>query len=99
MSMNQVMSPDYSLQSSITSPADVETNISRYLESRLKTHVENSFDIFKAGLVTSMFAMELVVHLEGFFDIEIVGSDLQMDNFRTVNAMVDLTLRLLRDNE
>jgi methoxymalonate biosynthesis acyl carrier protein len=41
-----------------------------------------------------MFAMELVVHLEASHDIAIIGPELKLDNFRTVQAMTSLVLRL-----
>jgi methoxymalonate biosynthesis acyl carrier protein len=41
-----------------------------------------------------MFAMHLVVHLEESYDIAIVGPELKLDNFRTVQAMAQLVLRL-----
>jgi methoxymalonate biosynthesis acyl carrier protein len=41
-----------------------------------------------------MFAMELVVFLEGSYNVMIIGGDLKLDNFRTVRAMTRLVLRL-----
>jgi len=38
--------------------------------------------------------MELVVHLEETYDIAIVGPELNIDNFRTVQRMTELVLRL-----
>jgi methoxymalonate biosynthesis acyl carrier protein len=35
-----------------------------------------------------------VVYLEKTFDVAITGTDLKLDNFRTVNAMTALVLRL-----
>lgn len=42
-----------------------------------------------------MFAMELVVHLEQRYGVAILGEDLKLDNFRTVERMTSLVLRLL----
>ena len=72
----------------------IEREVSSFLEERLKTPVEPGQDLFADGLVTSMFAMELVVKLEQSFDVSIVGSDLKLDNFRSVDLMTDLVLRL-----
>ncbi len=47
-------------------------------------------DIFASGLVNSLFAMELVLFVEGEFSIEIDDNDLQMDNFRSIDALADL---------
>jgi methoxymalonate biosynthesis acyl carrier protein len=48
-------------------------------------------------LVSSIFAMELVVHLESSYGIAILGGDLKLDNFRTVQRMTALVLRLSAD--
>ncbi|MEV0361043.1 hypothetical protein AB0H71_33820 [Nocardia sp. NPDC050697] len=76
----------------------VEQKILDYLTTRLKAEIEPSQDIFAKGLVTSIFAMELVVYLEGSFNIEIIGSNLRLENFVSVDAMVDLVTRLQGDN-
>jgi methoxymalonate biosynthesis acyl carrier protein len=65
-----------------------------FLTERIKTEVAPDQDLFKSGLVSSMFAMELVVHLEEAYEIAIIGPDLKLDNFRTVEAMAALVLRL-----
>ncbi|AUI58395.1 acyl carrier protein [Amycolatopsis sp. BJA-103] len=65
-----------------------------FLSERIKTDVEADQDLFTSGVVSSMFAMQLVVHLESTYDIAIVGPDLKLDNFRTVVAMAELVLRL-----
>lgn len=65
-----------------------------FLSERLKAEVALDQDLFKSGLVSSMFAMELVVHLEASYDIAIIGPELKLDNFRTVQAMTSLVLRL-----
>jgi methoxymalonate biosynthesis acyl carrier protein len=41
-----------------------------------------------------MFAMELVVFLERSYGVTIIGADLKLDNFRTVQAMTKLVLRI-----
>jgi methoxymalonate biosynthesis acyl carrier protein len=51
-------------------------------------------DLFGSGLVSSLFALQLVVHLEQAFGVEVAGPDLTLDNFRTVDAMTALVLRL-----
>lgn len=65
-----------------------------FLAERIKTEVVPDDDLFASGLVSSMFAMQLVVHLEESYDIAIIGPELKLDNFRTVHAMTALVLRL-----
>lgn len=65
-----------------------------FLAVRTKARPALDEDLFGSGLVSSMFVMELVVHLEQSYDIAIVGTDLVMENFRTVAKMTELVLRL-----
>ncbi len=77
-----------------TKTDEVQRRIQDYLEERIKTNVVVDKDLFESGLVNSMFAMELIVHLEQAFGIAIVGEDLKLDNFRTVERMTSLVHRL-----
>ena len=72
----------------------VEDALVRFLESKTNTVVSPERDLFASGLVTSMFAMQLVVHLEAEYSVAIVGSNLNLDNFRSVRNMTALVLRL-----
>lgn len=72
----------------------IEQALLSFLEERTKTAVPPTQDLFASGLVSSMFAMELVVHLEQNYEVAIVGADLKLDNFRTVRQMTELVLRL-----
>jgi len=71
----------------------IERALLKFLSERVKDSVTPDQDLFKSGLVSSMFAMQLVVHLEEAYDIAIVGPELKLDNFRTVQAMTSLVLR------
>lgn len=83
--------PDQGIE--LTSAA-IEEKVLDFLEERTKVRWEPEMDLFESGTVSSMFAMELVVFLEGAFDIEIAGPDLKLTNFCTVRIMVDLVERL-----
>jgi methoxymalonate biosynthesis acyl carrier protein len=72
----------------------IEDSVLRFLEEKTKVEAKPDQDLFATGLVSSMFAMELVVFLEKSYDVMIIGGDLKLDNFRTVNAMTNLVLRL-----
>lgn len=55
---------------------------------------EDHEDLFSFGLVDSATAMELVMFLERRFGVEIPSQDLDIANFRTVDAMTALVGRL-----
>jgi len=86
MTITQTIAP-------VTSEA-VEEALLGFLTERVKAEVAPDQDLFASGLVSSMFAMQLVVHLEESYDIAIIGPELKLDNFRTVQAMTGLVLRL-----
>ncbi|MFK4067213.1 acyl carrier protein [Streptomyces sp. NPDC029674] len=72
----------------------VEKEILRFLEARTKRSWGTDADLFASGGLSSLFAMELVVHLEKSFGVSVRGADLRLDNFRTVTAMTELVQRL-----
>ena len=78
----------------VVGSSEIDDEVLRFLETKTKIRWGTDQDLFASGVVSSMFAMELVVYLESTFGIVILGPDLQMDNFRTVRAMTDLVTRL-----
>jgi len=74
--------------------AATEKEILRFLEARTKRSWETDADLFASGGLSSLFAMELVVHLEKSFGVSVRGADLRLDNFRTVTSMTGLVERL-----
>jgi acyl carrier protein len=55
--------------------------------------VADQDDIFALGFANSLFAMQLVAFIEKEFGIDIDSEDLEMDNFRTIQAMSALVAR------
>ncbi|MFI2644844.1 acyl carrier protein [Streptomyces sp. NPDC018610] len=88
------MSAEQIAEEAALSPETVERELLGFLETKTKVVLSPDQDMFASGLVSSMFAMELVVHLEQEYRVAIVGADLKMDNFRTVRRMTELVLRL-----
>jgi acyl carrier protein len=66
----------------------------------IKVHFKNydlkdDDDIFSLGFVNSLFAMQLVLFVEKEFQVKVQDDDLLIDNFRSVNAVMDLVIRKL----
>ncbi|MFE3599687.1 acyl carrier protein [Streptomyces sp. NPDC059096] len=72
----------------------VQTDLLQFLTKHTGRAWETDADVFGNGGLSSIFAMELVVHLERTYGIAIRGADLRMDNFRTVRRMGTLVERL-----
>ncbi|WP_051407323.1 acyl carrier protein [Nocardia sp. CNY236] len=74
--------------------AGIQEDVLRFLETQTKRSWDPHADLFAAGGLSSLFAMQLVVFLEQTYAIAIRGKDLRLDNFRTVVNMVALVERL-----
>ncbi|MCU0287156.1 MAG: acyl carrier protein [Acidobacteria bacterium] len=63
------------------------------LENISVPSLDNDFDIFEAGIVNSLFAIELMTFLEKSFAIKVTMDDLDMQNFKSVSAAGQFVLR------
>lgn len=72
----------------------IEQEVSEFLALIVKAPVPLDQDLFATGLVPSIVAMELVVHLEVRYRIAITGANLKLDNFRTVERITALVRQL-----
>jgi acyl carrier protein len=52
--------------------------------------INDDEDIFALGFVNSLFAMQLVMFVEKEFGITVADEDLNIDNFRSINAIANL---------
>jgi methoxymalonate biosynthesis acyl carrier protein len=55
--------------------------------------VDDDEDLFAAGLVNSLFAVQLVMWVERTYGIQVAGTDLDFANFRSVCAVADFVAR------
>jgi methoxymalonate biosynthesis acyl carrier protein len=73
----------------------VGTRIRGFVSRHIRTiDLDDSGDIFAAGFVNSMFAMQLVLFIEKEFRLTIPDDELRIENFRSVDAMRRLVDRL-----
>ena len=69
--------------------SDIESTIRDFLSRFIRNQeIKNDQDIFAAGFVNSMFAMQLVQFIEHQFGLVIESEDLELDNFRSIEAMI-----------
>ncbi|HEU4889473.1 MAG TPA: phosphopantetheine-binding protein [Thermoanaerobaculia bacterium] len=71
----------------------IATQVREFITRFVRTHLGDDDDIFATGFVNSMFAMQLVSFVEMTFGIEIESDDLDIENFRSVNAICRLVER------
>lgn len=70
---------------------NVKKDVRQFLSEHFPTHkFQDEEDIFGLGFVNSLFAMQLVLFIEDAFQITVEDEDLQLDNFRSINALTRL---------
>ena len=66
----------------------IETKIRAFFSKHFNTeNLSDEDDIFALGFVNSLFAMQLVMFVESDFQLTVENEDLELDNFRTVQAL------------
>ena len=74
--------------------ADIESQTRAFLARYIRNQeIAGDQDLFASGLVNSLFAMQLVLFVEKQFGIRVENQDLDLKNFRTLNAIVELVQR------
>ena len=77
-----------------TSEAWIRERIRAFLGNHLRgAPPGDDTDIFSAGVVNSLFAMQLVLFVEREFAITIASEDLELAHFRSVDTLTALVAR------
>jgi methoxymalonate biosynthesis acyl carrier protein len=82
------------MTSQTTDTAAVEAELLEFLRGRFGPDVAADQDLFASGLIASLFALQLVVHLESSYGVTVGGEDLAIANFRSARDMAALVARL-----
>lgn len=76
------------MSTSSESVQDIKTRTKNFLFRFVrKRNLADSDDFFASGMVNSLFAMQLVLFVEKEFGIKVQSEDLDLKNFRTVDAI------------
>jgi methoxymalonate biosynthesis acyl carrier protein len=71
-----------------------QSKIKEFLSRFFKNHdLQPEEDIFALGFVNSLLAMQLVAFVEKEFGIQVEDEDLDLDNFRSIQAISRLVER------
>jgi acyl carrier protein len=75
----------------------VKESIRRFILSSIAIpHLKDDDDLFESGIVNSLFAVQLMTYVEKAFSIEVDMEDLDIENFKSLNAT---TAFILKKNE
>ena len=73
---------------------EIKRKIRTFIGAAIKGHeLQDDDDIFSSGFINSLFAVQLVLFVEEEFQITIENEDLELENFRSVNAITQLVMR------
>ncbi len=73
---------------------DIKQQVRDFVSRFVRGHdLADGEDIFATGFVNSMFAMQLVQFVEQTFGITVDSDDLEIDNFRSIDAIAALVER------
>ncbi|ARV59842.1 D-alanyl carrier protein [Nostocales cyanobacterium HT-58-2] len=73
---------------------EAKIKIKNFLTQHFSNYnLQDDENIFFLGFVNSMFAMQLVLFIEKEFQIAIDNEDLELDNFKSINAICSLLER------
>ena len=69
---------------------DVKNTIKEYINSNANvTDIEDVCVIFEEGIVSSLFAVQLMIFLEKTFSIKIRMDDLNLENFKSISEIAN----------
>ena len=72
---------------------DAKPILRAFVAQHLRTENDDDLRFFAAGLVNSLFAMQIVLFVEQRFGITVENEDLEMANFESVAALARLVAR------
>ncbi|QLY28170.1 acyl carrier protein [Nocardia huaxiensis] len=71
------------LEQAVRHRAELTKELLTYFGSMAEIELSPDDDIFALGLVNSLRALEIVVHIENTYGIAVEVDDLELDNFRS----------------
>ena len=72
----------------------VKETVKRFLLSSINiAHLGDDDNLFESGIVNSLFAVQLMTFIEKTFAIEVGMDDLDIENFKSLNAATAFVVR------
>lgn len=74
--------------------ASVRETVKRFIFDSVRIpHLGDDDNLFQTGIVNSLFAVQLMTFIEKTFAIEVGIDDLEIENFKSLNAATAFVLR------
>ena len=73
---------------------DIKGRIKGFISSAVHVpHLADDDNLFESGIVNSLFAVQLMTFIEKAFAVEVGVDDLDIENFKSVNAAAAFVVR------
>jgi methoxymalonate biosynthesis acyl carrier protein len=77
-----------------TAENGIKETVKRFLLSSINfADLEDDDNLFESGIVNSLFAVQLMTFVEKTFHIEVEMDDLDIENFKSLNATTAFVLK------
>ena len=72
----------------------IKESVKRFISSSINnTQFDDDDNLFESGIINSLFAVQLMTFIEKAFAIEVVMDDLDIENFKSLNATTAFVMR------
>lgn len=72
----------------------IRETVKRFVLSSINIpHLDDDANLFESGIVNSLFAVQLMTFIEKTFGIEVEMDDLDIENFKSLNAATAFVVR------
>ena len=72
----------------------IKETVKRFILSSINfTHLDDDDNLFESGIVNSLFAVQLMTFIEKTFSIEVEMDDMDIENFKSLNATTAFVLK------
>jgi len=72
----------------------IKESVKRFILSSISIpNLDDDDNLFESGIVNSLFAVQLMTFIEQTFAIEVAMDDLDMENFKSLNATTAFVLQ------
>jgi methoxymalonate biosynthesis acyl carrier protein len=77
-----------------TEEKNIKESVKRFILSSINfTHLDDDDNLFESGIVNSLFAVQLMTFIEKTFSIEVEMDDMDIENFKSLNATTTFVLK------
>lgn len=72
----------------------IKEAVKRFILSSINiTHLDDDDNLFESGIVNSLFVVQFMTFIEKTFAIEVGMDDLDIENFKSINATTAFVVR------